>query len=51
MFNCLRETLRMHPPLIMLMRHCRQDLAVNSEDGKTYTVPKVGRGAGDVAVL
>jgi hypothetical protein len=41
LFNCLRETLRMHPPLIMLMRKCRQDLSVNSEDGKTYTVAKV----------
>lgn len=41
LFNCLRETLRMHPPLIMLMRKCRQDLPVNSEDGKSYTVPKV----------
>lgn len=41
LFNCLRETLRMHPPLIMLMRKCRQDLRVNAEDGKSYTVPKV----------
>ncbi|KAM3572425.1 hypothetical protein VYU27_005554 [Nannochloropsis oceanica] len=40
LFNCLRETLRMHPPLIMLMRKCRQDLVVQSEEKKTYTVPK-----------
>lgn len=40
LFNCLRETLRMHPPLIMLMRKCRQDLVVQSEENKTYTVPK-----------
>jgi cytochrome P450 len=41
LFNCVRESLRMHPPLIMMMRQCRQDVAVKSEDDKTYTVPKV----------
>jgi sterol 14alpha-demethylase len=41
LFNCIRESLRMHPPLIMLMRHCRADLVVSSADKKTYTVPKV----------
>ncbi|EWM25289.1 obtusifoliol 14-alpha demethylase [Nannochloropsis gaditana] len=40
LFNCLREALRMHPPLIMLMRQCRQDLLVQSQEGKAFTVPK-----------
>jgi hypothetical protein len=41
LFNCIRETLRMHPPLLMLMRHCRVDLPVTASDGTSYVVPKV----------
>lgn len=41
LFNCIRETLRMHPPLLMLMRHCRADLPVTASDGTSYVVPKV----------
>lgn len=40
MHNCVREALRLHPPLIMLMRYARQDLTVNSREGKSYVVPK-----------
>ncbi|KAG5175038.1 Obtusifoliol 14alpha-demethylase [Tribonema minus] len=39
MHNCMREALRMFPPLIMLMRYARQDFAVTSK-GTEYTVPK-----------
>ncbi len=34
--NCMKETLRMHPPLIMLMRKCLEPIQY-----KGYTIPKV----------
>ena len=40
LMNCIREALRMHPPLIMLMRMARQNLNVTGDDGKHYTIPK-----------
>merc|ERR1711871_277963 len=42
--NCVKESLRMHPPLIMLMRMAMKDIATTL-DGKTYTIPK-----GDIVV-
>eukprot|EP00607_Mallomonas_marina_P009315 CAMPEP_0182417958 /NCGR_PEP_ID=MMETSP1167-20130531/2417_1 /TAXON_ID=2988 /ORGANISM="Mallomonas Sp, Strain CCMP3275" /LENGTH=459 /DNA_ID=CAMNT_0024591869 /DNA_START=172 /DNA_END=1551 /DNA_ORIENTATION=- len=42
--NCVKETLRMYPPLIMLMRYCKQDIETTSK-GKTYTIPK-----GDIVI-
>ncbi len=42
--NCVKESLRMHPPLIMLMRMAMKDVATTL-DGKTYTIPK-----GDIVV-
>lgn len=44
MHDCVREALRMHPPLIMLMRKAKVDVDVTS-DGKKYTVPK-----GDIVI-
>lgn len=38
--NCVKEALRLQPPLIMLMRRAKQDVVVKSDDGKTFTVPK-----------
>ncbi|CAM9456541.1 unnamed protein product [Chrysoparadoxa australica] len=39
--NCMKEALRMHPPLIMLMRLAKKDFQVTANGGKdTYTVPK-----------
>jgi sterol 14alpha-demethylase len=35
----MRESLRLFPPLIMLMRYAKQPFEVNA-DGKQYTVPK-----------
>lgn len=35
----MKEVLRMHPPLVMLLRYSHKDFTVKSR-GKTYTVPK-----------
>lgn len=40
----IQEALRMNPPLIMLMRYAKESFTVNTSDGKTYVVPKVGWG-------
>jgi len=37
---CIKEALRLHPPLIMLMRLAKESFTVTDKDGKTYTVPK-----------
>jgi sterol 14-demethylase len=42
--NCVKEALRMHPPLIMLMRMAMKDITFNCK-GKTITIPK-----GDIVV-
>lgn len=36
----IKEALRMHPPLIMLLRYAHAPFDVTTSDGKTYTVPK-----------
>lgn len=38
--NCMREALRLFPPLIMLMRYAKQPFTVTGAAGKQYTVPK-----------
>ena len=38
--NCVKETLRMHPPLIMLMRKAMQDVPVETDAGLKYVIPK-----------
>lgn len=38
--SCMKETLRMYPPLIMLMRKALKDIPVECSDGKKYVVPK-----------
>ena len=43
MHNCMKEALRMHPPLIMLMRKAMKDVPIESKDGRKWTVPKVSR--------
>lgn len=35
----MKETLRLHPPLVMLLRYSHKDFTVQSR-GKTFTVPK-----------
>jgi len=42
--QCIMEALRMHPPLIMLMRMAKKDIPVKS-NGKEYVIPK-----GDICV-
>jgi len=42
--NCVKESLRMHPPLIMLMRMAMQDIETTLE-GKKYIIPK-----GDIVI-
>ena len=40
LYRAIKESLRMHPPLIMLMRYAHKAFDVTDKDGKTYTVPK-----------
>jgi sterol 14-demethylase len=42
--NCVKESLRMHPPLIMLMRMAMKDIQTTL-DGKAYTIPQ-----GDIVI-
>jgi len=44
--NCVKEALRLRPPLIMLMRQCRKDVIVKTTQGGTYLLPR-----GDIAVV
>ena len=36
----VKEALRMHPPLIMLLRKAQVPFDVETTDGKKYTIPK-----------
>jgi len=36
----IKEALRMHPPLIMLLRQAHVDFPVTTTTGKSYTIPK-----------
>ena len=38
--RCVKETLRLHPPALMLLRHARQSFTVLTRDGREYEVPK-----------
>eukprot|EP00529_Nitzschia_sp_RCC80_P041347 CAMPEP_0113490414 /NCGR_PEP_ID=MMETSP0014_2-20120614/27034_1 /TAXON_ID=2857 /ORGANISM="Nitzschia sp." /LENGTH=480 /DNA_ID=CAMNT_0000384185 /DNA_START=79 /DNA_END=1521 /DNA_ORIENTATION=- /assembly_acc=CAM_ASM_000159 len=38
--NCMRESLRMCPTFIMLLRKVMKDTSVTTKDGKTYRIPK-----------
>lgn len=42
--NCIKEALRMFPPLVMLMRYAKQDIEA-TVDGKPFIIP-----AGDIVV-
>lgn len=37
----ITEALRMHPPLLLVMRYAKQPFSVTTSKGKTYTIPKV----------
>lgn len=43
--NCVKETLRLHPPLIMLMRMALQDVETVTSEGEKYIIPQ-----GDIVV-
>ena len=43
--NCVKEALRMFPPLIMLMRMAMQDIETVTADGQKFVIPK-----GDICV-
>lgn len=40
LFRCIKEALRLHPPLIMLLRHCHNDFTVKTREGIEYDIPK-----------
>lgn len=40
LYRCIKEALRLHPPLIMLMRSSHSDFSVQTRDGKEYDIPK-----------
>lgn len=38
--RCIKEALRLHPPLIMLLRSSHSDFSVKTKEGKEYDIPK-----------
>lgn len=40
LYRCIKEALRLHPPLIMLMRSSHTDFSVTTREGKEYDIPK-----------
>ncbi|XP_058092892.1 sterol 14-demethylase [Magnolia sinica] len=40
LYRCIKEALRLHPPLILLMRSSHSDFTVKTREGKEYDIPK-----------
>ncbi|KAK4270567.1 hypothetical protein QN277_023587 [Acacia crassicarpa] len=40
LYRCIKEALRLHPPLIMLMRSSHSDFSVKTREGIEYDIPK-----------
>ncbi|CAN6485626.1 unnamed protein product [Victoria cruziana] len=40
LYRCIKEALRLHPPLIMLLRSSHTDFSVTTREGKEYEIPK-----------
>eukprot|EP00958_Prasinococcus_capsulatus_P023576 scaffold3551_cov408-Prasinococcus_capsulatus_cf.AAC.3 len=40
LYKCIKEALRLHPPLIMLLRYVQVPFNVTTAEGKSYTIPK-----------
>ncbi|XP_030547580.1 obtusifoliol 14-alpha demethylase [Rhodamnia argentea] len=40
LYRSIKEALRLHPPLIMLLRSSHSDFSVKTRDGKEYDIPK-----------
>lgn len=38
--RCIKEALRLHPPLILLLRSSHSDFTVKTREGKEYDIPK-----------
>ncbi|XP_022891263.1 sterol 14-demethylase-like isoform X1 [Olea europaea var. sylvestris] len=38
--RCIKEALRLHPPLIMLLRSSHSDFSVKTQEGVEYDIPK-----------
>uniref|UniRef100_A0ACD5YW39 Uncharacterized protein n=1 Tax=Avena sativa TaxID=4498 RepID=A0ACD5YW39_AVESA len=38
--RCVKETLRLHPPAMVLLRHARRSFAVRTREGEEYEVPE-----------
>ncbi|KAG9446544.1 hypothetical protein H6P81_012672 [Aristolochia fimbriata] len=40
LYRCIKEALRLHPPLILLLRQSHSDFTVKTREGKEYDIPK-----------
>ncbi|XP_027767828.1 sterol 14-demethylase isoform X1 [Solanum pennellii] len=40
LYRCIKEALRLHPPLIMLLRSSHSEFSVTTREGKEYDIPK-----------
>ncbi|XP_042481189.1 sterol 14-demethylase-like [Macadamia integrifolia] len=40
LYRCIKEALRLHPPLILLLRSSHSDFSVTTREGKEYDIPK-----------
>lgn len=39
--RCVQEAIRLHPPLIILLRYVHKTFTVTNSQGKNFTIPKV----------
>ncbi|KAK3228907.1 hypothetical protein Dsin_000788 [Dipteronia sinensis] len=40
LYRCIKEALRLHLPLIMLLRSSHSEFSMTTRDGKEYDIPK-----------
>ncbi|KAE9454745.1 hypothetical protein C3L33_13291, partial [Rhododendron williamsianum] len=40
LYRCIKEALRLHPPVMMLLRTSHSDFTVKTREGKEYDIPK-----------
>ena len=40
LYRCIKEALRLHPPLILLLRQSHTDFSVTTHEGEEYDIPK-----------
>jgi len=46
----ISEALRIHPPLLLVMRYVKQPFSVTTSQGKTYTVPAVSSSLSSLSI-